>query len=199
MSSKNESLEKLILTLNNLANIPSDEAKKLYQSGNVKSIPKGEYYIRAGEIPKTFAFVSSGLFRYVYIDDDGRQFTKAFMPEFSILSSYSAMLQKTPSHYYIEALEPSNIVTFSYSSWLILKETNRCWDRFLIAMLEKGYMKKESRERELLLLSAEDRYRIFLDEYPSLESRVKQHMIASYLGITPESLSRIKKSSGPLT
>lgn len=193
MSSKSESLNILTQVLDSLANIPPEEAKKLYASGHVKSIPKGGFYIRAGEIPKTFAFLSSGLFRYVYIDEEGRQFTKAFMPEFSILSSYSGMIQQSQSHYYIEALEPSKIVEFSYSGWLKLKETNHCWDRFLIAMLEKGYMKKESRERELLLLSAEDRYRIFLDEYPSLESRVKQHMIASYLGITPESLSRIRK------
>lgn len=193
MSSNNESLEKLIRVLDHLADIAPEDSKRLYASGSAKSVPKGGYYIQAGEIPKTFAFVSSGLFRYVYIDEEGRQFTKAFMPECSILSSYSAMIQKSQSHYYIEALEPSKIVEFSYSGWLKLKETNHCWDRFLIAMLEKGYIKKESRERELLLLSAEDRYRIFLDEYPSLESRVKQHMIASYLGITPESLSRIRK------
>lgn len=193
MSKTDDSINRLIRTLKNLAEIPPEETQELYAIGHIKAITKGEFYIRAGEIPNTFAFVSSGLFRYVYIDEEGRQFTKAFMPEFSILSSYSAMLQKTPSHYYIEALESSKIVEFSYTSWLKLKEENRCWDRFLIAMLEKGYMKKESRERELLLLSAEDRYRIFLDEYPSLESRVKQHMIASYLGITPESLSRIRK------
>lgn len=193
MSLITESQDKLIRALDNLANIPSDEAKKMYSSGKIYNIAKGEYFIRAGEIPKTFAFVSSGLFRYVYIDEEGRQFTKAFMPEFSILSAYSAMIQESQSHFYIEALESSEIVEFSYSGWIKLKETNPCWDRFLIAMLEKGYMKKESRERELLLLSAEDRYRIFLDEYPTLESRVKQHMIASYLGITPESLSRIRK------
>lgn len=193
MLSKKEPLSILIHALENLADIPPGETQKLYALGRTKSIPRGEFYIRTGDIPKTFAFVISGLFRYVYIDEEGRQFTKAFMPEFSILSSYSGMIQQSPSHYYIEALETSKIVEFSYSNWLKLKETNHCWDRFLIAMLEKGYMKKESRERELLLLSAEDRYRIFLDEYPSLESRVKQHMIASYLGITPESLSRIRK------
>ncbi len=195
MSSNSESLEKLTRALDNLASIPPDETRKMHSLGKIVDIAKGDYFIRAGEVPSTFAFVSSGLFRYVYIDTEGRQFTKGFMQELRILSSYSAMIKKTPSNYYIEALEHSEIVEFNYSSWLKLKETNHCWDRFLIAMLEKGYMKKESRERELLLLSAEDRYRIFLNEFPTLESRVKQHMIATYLGITPESLSRIRKSS----
>lgn len=58
---------------------------------------------------------------------------------------------------------------------------------------EKGYMKKEARERELLILNAVERYRVFLREYPDLEKRIKQHMIASYLGITPVALSRIRK------
>lgn len=195
MSSNCESLEKLIRMLDKLAGIPVDEAQKMHSLGKVLDVAKGDYFIRAGEVPVSFAFVSSGLFRYVYIDSEGRQFTKGFMPELNILSSYSAMVQKTPSNYYVEALEHSEIVEFSYSGWLKLKEANHCWDRFLIAMLEKGYMRKESRERELLLLSAEYRYRIFLNEFPTLESRVKQHMIATYLGITPESLSRIRKSS----
>lgn len=195
MPSNSDSLEKFVQFLDELASIPAEEATKLYSMGKTVALEKGDYFIRAGEVPTSLAFVNSGLFRYVYIDVEGRQFTKGFMPELSILSSYSAMLRKTQSTYYIEALEPSEIVVFDYSGWLKLKETNHCWDRFLIAMLEKGYMKKESRERELLLLRAEDRYRIFLNEFPTLESRVKQHMIATYLGIIPESLSRIRKSS----
>jgi len=103
------------------------------------------------------------------------------------------MIQKTPSFYAIEALEPSVVVEFDYRNWLKLKESNPCWDRFLIKMLEKGYTQKEKRERELLLLDSETRYRNFLEEYLTLEKRVKQHMIASFLGIAPESLSRIRK------
>lgn len=76
------------MVLEKLADIPPAETQKLHVSGSAKSISKGEYYIRGGEVPKTCAFVSSGLFRYAFIANDGRQFTKAFKPEFSILSSY---------------------------------------------------------------------------------------------------------------
>ena len=61
---------------------------------------------------------------------------------------------------------------------------------------EKGYATKEKRERELLLLDAESRYKSFIHEFPHLEPRIKQHMIASYLGITPIALSRIRKKMG---
>lgn len=91
-------------------------------------------------------------------------------------------------------LWPSEILEFDYRRWMQIRENHPCWDRFLIKLLEKGYSTKEKRERELLHLDADERYAIFLEEYPTLESRVKQHMIASYLGITPESLSRIRKN-----
>jgi hypothetical protein len=62
--------------------------------------------------------------------------------------------------------------------------------------LEKGYCIKEAREREFLLFDAKARYRSFLSTYPGLEKRVKQHLIASYLGITPVALSRVRKKNG---
>ncbi|MDI6401768.1 Crp/Fnr family transcriptional regulator [Balneolaceae bacterium ANBcel3] len=179
--------------LTNLADIPAEEAARLYEIGKKKSVKKGELFIRSGEVPGKFAFVHSGLFRYLYTNEEGKQFTKGFMPQFLFLSSYSAMIQNTPSWFCIEALEDSLIIEFDYHSWMELKASSFHWDRFLIAMLERGYTIKETRERELLLLDAESRYKIFLDRYPGLEQRVKQHMIASYLGVTPESLSRIRK------
>lgn len=185
--------KKLASVLLQFANIPEQDAIKLFGQGKVKTIPIQNFFISDGAVPKTFGFVCSGLFRYVYTDREGRQYTKAFMPEYSFLSSYSAMIQQTPSFYTIEALETSVVLEFDYLNWLELKEANPCWDRFLIRMLEKGYTQKEKRERELLLLDSESRYRNFLEEYPTLEKRVKQHMIASFLGITPESLSHIRK------
>lgn len=185
--------KKLAAILGRFANVPEQEAGKLFRQGKVKNLPEHAFFIRDGAVPKTFGFVYSGLFRYVYTNREGKQYTKAFMPEQSFLSSYSAMIQQTPSFYAIEALEPSVVVEFDYQNWLKLKESNPCWDRFLIKMLEKGYTQKEKRERELLLLDSENRYLNFLEEYPTLEKRVKQHMIASFLGITPESLSRIRK------
>ncbi|MCC5940334.1 MAG: Crp/Fnr family transcriptional regulator [Balneolaceae bacterium] len=193
MENKVEIQKKLTSALMQFANISEQDAINLFGQGIVKAIPVHAFFIRDGVIPKTFGFVCSGLFRYMYTDREGKQYTKAFMPEQSFLSSYSAMIRQAPSFYAIEALEASVVLEFDYIKWLELKESNPCWDHFLIKMLEMGYSQKEKRERELLLLDSETRYRNFLEEYPTLETRVKQHMIASFLGIAPESLSRIRK------
>jgi CRP-like cAMP-binding protein len=138
--------------------------------------------------------VNSGLFRYYYVSEKGSEFTKGFFAERSFITAYTAMRKGRPSHYTIEALEDASILVVDYQQWLHLQNRHTCWMHFLFSLVEKGYEKKESRERELLLFSAEERYRSFLKDYSALEKRLKQHMIASYLGITPVALSRIKKS-----
>ena len=74
-----------------------------------------------------------------------------------------------------------------------------CWKDFLIKIISKAYLIRENREREFLLFDAEQRYQSFQKKYPNLESRIKQHYVASYLGIAPESLSRIRKKYKSLT
>jgi len=78
----------------------------------------------------------------------------------------------------------------------VISNRNEMWNKFLIALLEKGYAIKEKRERELLLLDAESRYKIFREEFSILEPSIKQNTIASYIGITPIALSRIRRKMG---
>ena len=176
-----------------LTDLTESEISEFTEIAQIKTFKQKSYFIREGQIPTEFGFVISGLFRYVYISEQGKELTKVFMPERSFISSYSAMISKTTSFFFIEALENSEVMVISQNKWLKLKEENPKWNLLLIKLLEKGYAVKEKREREFLLLDAESRYRIFLEEYPTLENRVKQHMVASYLGITPIALSRIRK------
>lgn len=189
-------LDQFIETVKRICNLPEEEIKKLSLHSKEHKVSKGYYFIRAGQIPRKFAFVSRGLFRYFYSHKDGREFTKGFMPENSFITSYSAMKTETETYYNIQALEDSVIATIDYDKWKQLVLNYQGWNSFLIALLEKGYLKKEKRERELLLFSAKERYQSFLSEYPDLEKRIKQHMIASYLGITPVALSRVRKNMG---
>jgi CRP-like cAMP-binding protein len=158
-----------------------------------KSINVSDYFIRAGEVPSKIAFVVSGLFRYVYINDKGDEFTKGIITENLFLSSYSAMIMGKPSYFSIEALEDSKIMEISWRDFIRLMENDVFWIKFLLKFIEKGYMIKEKRERDLLLLDAETRYKNFLNEYPGMDQRIKQGIVASYLGIKPETLSRIRK------
>lgn len=188
-----------IKVLKSINNLSDDQIDKIMKISKVKNVNKGDFFIQEGEIPNKFAFTLNGLFRYYYVDKKGNEFTKGFFPEGSIISSYSAMIQNRPSYFTIEALEDSIVASIQYTDWKNLFKTNDCWKEFLIVMLEKGYCTKESREREFLLLDAEERYKSFLKSFPGYEKRIKQHLIASYLGITPVALSRVRNKMGVIS
>jgi CRP-like cAMP-binding protein len=186
--------DSLLQTLRVIVDLPPEEEAKLRAIIVPQSVKKGDVFIREGTVPQKLAFVERGLFRYYYINSKGSEFTKGFFPENNFIASYTAMVRQVPSYYTIEALEDSHILMFDCHQWKILCDHHPCWSKVLLALLEKGYSKKEARERELLLFSAEERYRSFLNDYPHLENRIRQHLIASYLGITPVALSRIRTS-----
>ncbi|GAA5522737.1 Crp/Fnr family transcriptional regulator [Aliifodinibius salicampi] len=176
-----------------ITTLPEEQEEKFIDLISIKHIEAGENFIRAGQSPRTIGFVTKGLFRYFYTSEQGSEFTKGFFNKGMVISSYDAILENSPSHYTIQALEESIVEVVPYDRFQQLFLESPCWNEFLVALLQKGYLAKVTREREFLLLDAEQRYQTFLKRYPDLESRVKQHIIASYLGIAPESLSRIRK------
>lgn len=185
--------DNLLNTIKAITCLPQEEEDKLLDIVKQQFILKNERFLSEGAVPLKFAFVNQGLFRYFYVNDKGNEFTKGFFPENTFIASYTTMVKGQPSFYTIEALEDAEVLVIDYSKWKILCTGHPCWCTLLVAMLEKGFAKKETRERELLLHSAEERYRSFLHEYPQLVHRIKQHLIASYIGITPVALSRIRK------
>ncbi|NGP89377.1 Crp/Fnr family transcriptional regulator [Fodinibius halophilus] len=189
MNSESEFIE----FIKTITDLPAEQEDKFRALISVKNINKGEHFVRAGRNSKTIAFVKKGLFRYYYTSEDGVEFTKGFFDVNSVLSAYDAILENSPAHYSIEALEDAIIEAVDYYKFRQLFSEDPCWNNFLVALLQKGYLAKVRREREFLLMNAEQRYHSFLERYPDLEKRVKQHIIASYIGITPESLSRIRK------
>jgi CRP-like cAMP-binding protein len=185
--------------INTIVTLPKNEEEKLLQVALPAKIVKGDVFIAEGSVPRKLAFVLKGLFRYYYTSKKGAEFTKGFFSENSFIAAYSAMVQQVPSTYTIEALEDSEILIIDYYDWKQLYNEHQCWTALLIAYLHKGFFKKEKREREFLLFDASERYQSFLEEYPQLEQRVKQAVIASYLGITPVALSRIRSQPIKLT
>ncbi|MCP4439702.1 MAG: Crp/Fnr family transcriptional regulator [Aureispira sp.] len=185
-------------TIKFIADVPETELGALEVICIQRSIKQGAFFIQAGQVPRKFGFVAKGLFRYVYIADDGKEYTRGFMPEDYFISSYSAMTKGIESSFYVEALEDSEILEIDYLSWLKLQASHPCWDKFLLGILHQMFASKEKRERELLLLEAQERYKNYMEEFPKLKTRVSQRIVASYLGITPESLSRIRKKMDDL-
>ncbi|MFN8575594.1 MAG: Crp/Fnr family transcriptional regulator [Candidatus Sericytochromatia bacterium] len=180
--------------IKSIINLPEEYINILFSLSRKIVLKKGDFFIREGEIPNKFAFNIQGLFRYYYIDNKGNDFTKGFIKENELIISYSAMIQNKQSSYFIEALEDSIILVILYKDWLELVKKNILLELVTKSFLEKGFIKKESREREFLLDDAKTRYKNFLVEFSDISNRLKDYHIASYLGITPIALSRIKKN-----
>jgi len=172
--------------------LPENRVDEFLSIGKERSMKANEYFVKECETPLKIAYVYSGLFRYVYLNDKGDEFTKGIITENSFISSYSAMILGMPSYFSIEALEDSKILEISWKDFMQLLDQDVFWVKFLLKFIERGYMIKEKRERDLLLLDAETRYKDFLLEFPGMDQRIKQGIIASYLGIKPETLSRIR-------
>ncbi|MDA8214408.1 MAG: Crp/Fnr family transcriptional regulator [Nitrospiraceae bacterium] len=180
--------KKLIL----YSEIPPGEYEKLLKISRVCHLKKGEYFQRAGERPNKFGFVISGILRLYYTNGSGDEFNKSFCIETDLVAAYSALLQNRASRLSIQALEKTTLLVIGYKDYLKLLDQHMCWQILGRRIAENLFIKKEEKESQFLLDSVEMRYLKFLKEYPDLEVRIKQYHIASYLGITTVTLSRIR-------
>jgi CRP-like cAMP-binding protein len=167
-----------------------DEFLKLFQ---IRSIEKGAYFVRAGDRSTELAFVNAGLLRFFYQTTDGKEFNKSFVAENQFTAAYSAFLTDMPARFSIQALEECHLLICDLHMVVNMFDRHDCWERLGRILAEQLFIKKEAREAEFLLDDAETRYRNFQKQYPGLEGRVAQYHVASYLGITPVALSRIRK------
>lgn len=154
---------------------------------------KGAPFVKEGAVCDRLLFIHQGLFRY-FIVHEGDDVTKDFAVDAqnSFCTSYTSFILQKPSEIWVEAVEPSLVWSWNRSDVLPLFEDNVSWLKFAKKMADRLFFRKEQREIALLKNSAEERYRRFLSDFPGLSQRVPQYHIASYLGIKPESLSRIR-------
>jgi CRP-like cAMP-binding protein len=197
--SADETIKTITSYFNSISNISSSELSVIDRVFKLSTVKKNKFFIKAGENPDKFGIIISGLFRYFYIDNNGKEYTKYFALKNDLLISYSAILLGEVSRFYIEALENSEIFISSFKTFNELTENNLSWNKIARKLIEQQYIKKEIREYRFLFDDAETRYLHFLEEYPDLIERVKHYHIASYLGITPVTLSRIRKKLNLLT
>ncbi len=158
-----------------------------------KKMKKGEFLLNEGEVCKYTAFVVKGCLRLYTIDNKGKEHIMQFAPENWWISDMDSFAKGTPSVYFIDALEGSEVLLIDFPSQD--KSLNQIpkLALFFQQLMQNRQTASQKRIIFSMSASAEDRYLDFLKTYPSFTQRVPQHMIASYLGITPESLSRIRK------
>lgn len=166
----------------------------------LRELRRGELLYRIGDVPPSFAFVFSGLFRLFVIDEKGSEYNKNFFEEGAFPGCMTALLTNAPSRFAIDALEPSTIIEIDFTGFRKLLLEAEDLKLFQIHYLEKNWLlDKDAREVALVQEDAAARYERFLRERPGLAARLPQYHIASHLGVTPTQLSRIRKKSGSST
>ena len=158
-----------------------------------KKFRRGQFLLYAGEICKYVAFVEQGCMRQYYIDAKGEEHVVQFAIEDWWISDMYSTLTGKPATYNIDALENSEVLLFERSRLDELSETIPQFDKFFRLLLEGAFVAKERRIAASISFSAEEQYLCMQEMYPQIVQRVPQNQIASYLGITPQSLSRIRK------
>lgn len=166
---------------------------ELVQNCKTIKIFKGNFLLRQGEICKHSFFIEHGLLRQYSIDNKGKEHILQFAPETWFISDRGSVYFNQPSDYFIQALEDSTVLQIDENFILHLAEQNKPFLEFNNKLLHNHIRHLQKRVTQLLSATAEERYLDFIKLYPDILLRVPQSMVASYLGITPESLSRVRK------
>jgi CRP-like cAMP-binding protein len=172
----------------------TDEEKELFCSSlRSKKVKRHQFFGEAGEISRYQNFVNKGCLRSYYVDENGFEHNVQFAVEDWWIGDMASFLTKKPGSLFIEALEDSDVLQLDYPSMEELYIKIPKLERFFRILLQNAFITFEQRIISTISKSAEERYLEFINKYPLFEQRLPQIHIASYLGITPEFLSKIRK------
>lgn len=169
------------------------ELSSILANRKTKKVRKDQFLLRENEISRNTFFVEKGLLRQFSIDKKGKEHTLHFAPENWFVAERESAYCHQPSVYSIQALEDSELVLIDEPFIQELSHKIPGFSEFNNRLLHNHIRHLEHRINLLLSASAEERYLKFIEMYPDILLRVPQIMVSSYLGITPESLSRVRK------
>ncbi len=172
--------------------LQTEDLIELMKISKVQHIPKNEHFIQAGDTTKKVGFIISGLIRFYHLKD-GEEYNIIFKKEFEMASSFESIVLNQPSSYSFEALEDTQMLVFDYTEMEELFAKNHQLERFGRYFIQQELAQAVKIYEGHLFYSPEERYLKFIEKYPDLMNRVPLKHLSSFLGITPVSLSRIRK------
>lgn len=174
--------------------VPSEgTVSQLAAASDLRRPAKGDHLLRAGEVAGHIIFVGTGLLRTYYLDpENGEERTAQFFDQGQVFTDAASFLDQAPATQSIEALEPCAVLRLPRAAVYAAYGRDHALERFGRVMVETALMGSQRRAANLLRLPPDERYRAFVQTRPEVARRVPQYLVASYLGITPEALSRIR-------
>lgn len=157
-----------------------------------KKLRKKQYLLQEGDVCKFVAFVEKGALKSYTIDEKGTEHIIQFALEGWLISDLYSFLTSEPATYNIDAIEDCELVLISKTANEELLKTLPKYETWIRLQITGAYIALQKRLTSIISLSIEERYKNFTSVYPQIVQRVPQHMIASYMGLTPETLSRVR-------
>jgi CRP-like cAMP-binding protein len=185
--------ELILANVSKHINLSNEEKEYFISVLQPKKLRKRQYLVQAGEPCRYECFVTKGCLRQYYVDDKGLERILSFAIEDYWMSDMYGLITGQPALTNIDALEDCELVLIDKNAFEELLVRVPKFERFFRIILQRAFVSHQRRIIENISLQAEDRYCRFVERYPSLEQRLPQKQIAAYLGITPESLSRIRR------
>lgn len=185
--------EQLIRFFNRFFALDEKECEEVIRLFSQRNIRRKGYLLQEGDVCRHYYFIVSGCFKMFAVDPSGKEHNLQFSAENDWISDLHSFYSEEPSRLYIEALEPSTVLQIQHEDLLYLFINYHKFDRNFRIITERKYINFQNRILQNISSTAEERYVGFVKQYPGLLNRVPNTQIASYLGITPEFLSKIRK------
>lgn len=185
-------IDELIISIRSFIDLDIKETDTIKLLFKEKSIKKGDFFLAEGQVCKYAAFIVTGLMRY-YINYEGEDRTYYFAQENNFICNYESFIPKTLSTKIIQALEDCDILQISYDDLQILYKSIRQGERLGRLIIEQVFIQTLQDLSSFYTDTPQYRYDKFLKKHPDLQERISQYHIASYVGVKPQSLSRIRK------
>jgi len=160
-----------------------------------KKLRRKQYLLQEGNIWKYNAFVCSGFLKTFSVDDKGQEHIMNFSPENYWTGDRASLMSGTPARFNIDAIEDSEVILIEKINFENLCKNIPQLNDLGNAILERSFIVSQDRIHANISLSAEEKYQNFLKKFSTIANRIPQHMIASYIGITPETLTRIRRNA----
>lgn len=182
----------LLNYINKYINLTADEEAILLSKVVSRNYLKDQYIIQHGDICKTVNFIISGCTKTFYLDQEGQEHIVMFSIEDWWTSDLGSFTAQTPADFNVQCIENTQLIQFTFANLEELYSEIPKLERLFRKIVERAFSASQKRIIRNFSLTAKERYQIFKNTYPKIEQRVPQYMIASYLGVTKEFLSKIK-------